>query len=245
MEAPSGRTTEPNRRPQSYPIQSNPMKIATYLSVLAAAGFFAIGCDKKKDDPAPAAKTPEKTDPMPAKPDEEEKEAMPPKEEAAPTPPADPDPEPVVEPDAEPVVDPDSTPAKIGDEATLQPIFEKGLKGLEELLVSLEEATDVDDAVARLTALEPKFEALGAEMTAAGRPDDATAEKFKAQFDAMEADFGTRMEAVMGKLMGVDPSDPTAEPSAEVQGAVMGKLLPTMGNLMGHFEKAWPNMGNN
>lgn len=223
------------------------MKIATYLTVLAAAGTFAIGCDKKKDDPATPVKAPEKSEPAP------EKEAMPPKEVIpAPTPPVDPDPEPTIDPADEPVVDPvptppadpEPTPPAVGG-GDHQAVFQNVLAAMESLITAIGEAEDVDDAVVRLTALEPDFKKVSDEMAATGEPDEATAADFNKQIEPVTE----RMKVAMAKLIGVDPSvfDSTSEPEPAVQEKLveaLGKIAPAMRSLMESFKSAWPNVGN-
>jgi len=116
------------------------------------------------------------------------------------------------------------------------------MSAVEGLFETLGEATDIDDAVAKLGAMEPNFEALAAEMKASGEPSDAAAAKFNA---AAEERMGGQMAQIQGtmmKLMGVDPTNPaTADPIAmQEKGA---KIQAAMEKLTGHFEGAWPNVG--
>jgi len=230
------------------------MRIATYLSVLAAAGIFALGCEKKKDEPAP--KPTEKSEPTPAPAKPEEKTPAPVKE-TLPVPPPPVDPEPEIDPAAEPVVDPvptpdeapatlDAEPAAASDEH--QAVFDKGLKVMDSLFTALEEATDVDDAVVRLTALEPDFKAIGEEMASVGEPDEASAAAFNAQLEPLKDDYQARAQTSMFKLMNLDPAalqggtpDPAVLEKLQEDGQKIGEAIAT---LMGHYEGAWKSVGN-
>ena len=123
--------------------------------------------------------------------------------------------------------------------------FEDAMTAMESLITAIGEAKDVDDAVARLSALEPDFKKVSEEMVAAGEPDEATAAKFNKLIEPVTE----RMKSAMAKLVDVDPGvfDGTVEPEPAVMEKLQesfGKIVPVMGTLMESFKNAWPSVGN-
>lgn len=228
------------------------MRIARYLTLLAATGLVAVACDKKDDVPA----TPPKTDSMPAA---DADKADKPMADRKPMP-AKTDPEPVVDPADGPVVDP--VPAAVEDaaeevgEAAAElsaehaAVFKKGLTVMDSLFIALEEAEDVDDAVTRLEALEPDFKEISEEMKKVGEPDEATAASFNAELAPLKEGYQERAEGAMMKLMGVDPEalasgtppDPAVMANLQENGE---KISGAVEKLMGYYQDAWKNVGDN